>query len=249
MSLFDVRFLTVDDVDALMQLEQQKWSGEQLPCAQQLAERIRTYPSLSIGAFCRHSGRALASLFMKPVVAQAFEQAVTWQDCARIQADVQQAGAKSKDLFGISLSSINAAATDEIFYFFYPHSLKQGWRSIYLGSPIPGYRKALEKQPNLCVNQYVQRRTQQLPADPQLRYYHKRGFSQIISVQYDYFPHEDSLDYGVIVRGTIPLHRWSPVLRYVPHRLLRRVSQSVLNARQRLKAAVTDQPDQALCND
>ena len=226
MPVLDVRFLTLDDIAALMQLEQQKWSVKQLPSAEQLAERIQTHPHLNIGAFCRRTHQAKASLFMKPVAFVDIEQAFTWQDCAQIDTNARQS--RCKDLFGISLSSMSAEATLAIFCFFYPYSIKQGWRSIYLGSPIPGYRQAVEQQPNLCVECYVRRRHRQMPIDPQLRYYHKRGFNQIISVQRDYFPHEESLNYGVIIRGDIPFSRWSPLLRYVPHQWLYRISAQVL---------------------
>ena len=42
-----------------------------------------------------------------------------------------------------------------------------------------------------------------LPVDPQLRYYHLRGFKDIMGVKPGYFPHERSHDHGVILLSLI----------------------------------------------
>ena len=36
-----------------------------------------------------------------------------------------------------------------------------------------------------------------LPLDPQLRYYHRRGFKDLVAVRPDYFPHAGGTGYGV----------------------------------------------------
>jgi hypothetical protein len=201
------RYLRADDIPELLILERAKWEAHQAADADALLQRIETYPQLCIGSFCASSGRALASLFMRPVSPHAFTAPTRWD----ISADVRLchgASEAGRSLFGISLSSLDARAVAQIFRFFYPRALKAGWRDIYLGSPIPGFRKARERDPQLQVWQYVHSRRRfhgDEPLDPQLRYYHRKGFNEIISIHEDYFPHEDSLNYGVIVRGVIPL--------------------------------------------
>ncbi|MDR7150918.1 hypothetical protein J2W49_002881 [Hydrogenophaga palleronii] len=190
-----------------------------------LKRRIAAHPSLSVGAFCVDSGRALASLFLRPVAPAMFTAPVQWQDCAAVDVAPEQ---PTRSLFGVSLSSIQPQAVEAMFAFLYPYLLKGGWRDIYLGSPIPGLRKALEKNAGMPIWSYVharRRRRSGEPTDPQLAYYHRKGFRQIVSIQRDYFPHVPSLNYGVILRGQIPLARFGALWRATPLPLLKSVSQ------------------------
>ncbi|RJG04687.1 hypothetical protein D3870_00420 [Noviherbaspirillum cavernae] len=212
------RHLTPEDVPALLALEQSKWEPHQAADRGSLLQRIRTYPTLCIGAFCPHSGAALASLFLRPIDPAVFTAPTQWQDSANMAAPFSDA-TRHRSLFGISLSSNDANAVAEIFRFFYPRALKAGWKDIYLGSPIPGFRKARTLSPELSVWQYAHAKRKfhgKEPLDPQLRYYFRKGFRQIVSIQKNYFPHEESLDYGVILRGIIPLSQPRRLWRITP---------------------------------
>jgi hypothetical protein len=226
MSRFDIRYLQPSDVPALLALEEAKWEPDQAATADALRERIACYPELSIGAFCRDTGQALASLFMRDIPPELFTAPTRWTNAADVRNDYG-GSVRGRSLFGISLSSSNPDAVQAIFAFFYPRALQAGWRDIYLGSPIPGFRKARSTNPALTVWQYVHARrhaASREPLDPQLRYYHRKGFRQIVSIQKDYFPHAESLDYGVILRGEIPLSRPTRLWRMVPLPVLERVA-------------------------
>lgn len=200
-----------------MTLERAKWTGDQLPAPEVLALRISTYPELSMGAFCNTTGECLASLFLKPINSKSLTEEIDWQKCSEIVPNKTETHLKS--LFGISLSSIDSYAADRMFAYFYGYILKHGYRSVYLGSPIPGYKRALERENNLDVKEYVYRKNIQnswLPFDPQLYYYHKRGFRHIVSVQKDYFPHAASFDYGVIIEARVPLRQFSLIWKLFP---------------------------------
>ncbi len=217
MSNIDIRHLTLPDLGRLMILEKKQWDQDQLPTEKQLAQRIICHPELCFGAFCIKSDDALASLFLKPVNSQKFAGPITWQDCARVES-VASKKPSFKTLFGISFTSIDPLAADLIFAHGYGYLLKRGCHSIVLGSPIPGYKKAYEKD-GIGVEEYVNRKhpfRSTLPYDPQLRYYHSRGFRHIISIQKDYFPHEPSCNYGVIIEGRVPLRKLSFLWRLLP---------------------------------
>ena len=226
MSRFDTRFLQPSDVPALLALEAAKWEPDQAATAESLHQRIQRHPELSIGAFCRDTGEVLASLFMRPIPPELFTAPTKWAHAADVR-NAYDGSAYGRSLFGISLSSRDADAVKAIFVFFYPRALQAGWRDIYLGSPIPGFRKARERNPALSIWQYVHARRQAEsgePADPQLRYYYRKGFRQIVSIQKDYFPHAESLDYGVILRGKIPLSRPTRLWQAAPLPMLERLS-------------------------
>ncbi|GAA3836406.1 hypothetical protein ACFS5L_16295 [Streptomyces phyllanthi] len=209
----EVRFLRPGDVEALLTLEQAKWDGDQAAGRAELAARIEAYPRLSIGAFEVASGAALASLFMKPITAEQLRSAAAWADCARVETPVPAA---TGSLFGISLSSVDADAVTAVFEFFWPYALKHGWRDIYLGSPMPGLRAWKRAHPDTPVDVYMRERRHGLPRDPQLRYYHNKGFKDIVCCKPEYFPHAASLDHGSILRGHIPLSAAAPLWRLVP---------------------------------
>ncbi len=208
----EVRFLRPGDVEALITLEQAKWDQDQAADGAELAARIQAYPRLSIGAF-EADGAALASLFMKPITTAELGSAATWADCARVETPHPQA---TGSLFGISLSSVDADAVTAIFEFFWPHALKHGWRDIYLGSPMPGLQTWRRTNPNIPADVYMREKRHGLPRDPQLRYYHNKGFKDIVTCRPGYFPHAASLDYGAILRGHIPLSAGAPLWRLVP---------------------------------
>lgn len=215
---FQTRFLEPGDIPALMVLEQSKWEPRQVANSEMMLQRIKAYPELSIGTFCTRTGQAQASLFMRPVNPAMFTAPTTWEAAACMN-DTGVASSGSCSLFGISLSSNHPDAVKAVFKFFYPRALKAGWHDVYLGSPIPGFRKARKKIPDLSVWEYVHGKRKfhaDEPLDPQLKYYFMKGFRQIVSIQKDYFPHAESLDYGVILRSVIPLSRPKPLWRMMP---------------------------------
>jgi hypothetical protein len=218
----EVRSLEIADLPALMDLEREKWSDEQAASVEDLRRRIAAHPDLALGAFCPLTGRVLASLFMRPVAADFWRRADTWAECLEQPVPIRTAA-----LFGISLSSRDVAGVDALLRYFWPRALKGGWRHIYLGSPIPGFHQWQERHPGKGADEYAYLVRSALPADPQLRYYHSRGFKDIVCVKSGYFPHERSHDHGVILRGTIPLSALFPVWRALPLESTRRVTQGL----------------------
>lgn len=224
-------FLQPGDLPALLALERRQWTARQAADAAMLRHRIEAHPDLCVGAFCADTGEALASLFMKPTTRETIKRARCWEDCARLgePQQQQQRRSRTRSLFGISLTSVDGQAAWSLIRFFWPHALKQGWREIYLGSPMPGLRRAREMEQQLAAEHYARARRGGLPLDPQLRYYHRKGFKEIVAVRPGYFPHEDSLDHGAVLRGRVPLATLWPLWRRLPLPLLQRFS-SVITA-------------------
>ena len=215
------RLLTPGDLPALLELEHEKWNAGQAASRAQLLARIEAHPELAMGAFCVRTGKLLASLFLKPVPDDFERDADTWQACV---AAVPPRNTRS--LFGISLSSRDTAGVEALFAFFWPRALTRGWRYVYLGSPVPGLRAWRQRHPHASVDDYVYRRHGGRPFDPQLRYYHRRGFTKIVGVKRDYFPHERSLDYGVLLRRTVPLSLLAPVWQRLPAAWITRLTRT-----------------------
>jgi hypothetical protein len=217
------RFLQPADLAALLALERRQWTPRQAADAAAMLQRMQACPGLCVGAFCADTGEALASLFMKPASRAVIERARCWEDCARI-GDGPAHGEAAHTLFGISLTSVDGDAAWALIRFFWPHALKAGWREIYIGSPMPGFRRARELHGHLSAEHYARARRRGLPADPQLRYYHRKGFKEIVAVRPGYFPHDASLDHGAVLCGRVPLSRLSPLWRRLPLPVLQRFS-------------------------
>ncbi|WP_206956607.1 hypothetical protein [Trinickia acidisoli] len=217
------RRLTHRDLPALLDLEHEKWNDVQAASQEQLRERIDTHPDLAIGAFCAQSGRLLASLFLRPVADDFHRSAHTWEDCTLLPAP-----RTTSTLFGISLTSRDQAGVLALFEFIWPYALKRGWRHIYLGSPLPGLRDWMDAHPKGRVENYVYAQRRGLPIDPQLRYYGSRGFAKIVSIKRNYFPHERSLDYGVLLRRTVPLSVFGPLWAAVSLATVKRVTRPLI---------------------
>lgn len=213
-SILCVRFLRHDDLQALMELELAVWAPNQAASITDISDRISRHPQLAIGAFCKNTGRALASLFARPTHPENVRQAVNWQECVHGTSISDSKTATA--LFGISLSSIHAEAAKAIFEFFWPHALKNGYCEMFLGSPVPGLRNWMQENPDKSAEDYIFAKRNGLPRDPQLRYYYRKGFQRIVAVRPNYFPHEASLNYGVIIGGRIPFSTLSPLWQRMP---------------------------------
>ncbi|MBW8831292.1 MAG: hypothetical protein JF606_18080 [Burkholderiales bacterium] len=221
---FQARFLALQDIPSLLRLEARQWSPEQAADEPSLRQRILTYPGLCVGSFCSHTGEAVSSLFMRPIHRDDLGRMRQWADVADLGSATFES---TRSLLGISLTSVDPRGAWGMIQFFWPHALKQGWRDIYLGSPIPGLKQAMLSDPQLTVQHYVLQRKRGLPRDPQLRYYHRMGFRHLVALKSDYFPHPSSLNYGVLLRGVIPLAWLWPLWRLLPWSALRSMSRTV----------------------
>jgi hypothetical protein len=218
-----IRIIDHADIDRLLLLERHVWTAEQAASAGDMARRIERHPEFCIAAFCPDTGQALASLFARPTCRVALSRAENWVECA--SGDVPDG--RYDALFGISLSSRDPQAAKGIFEYIWPVLLKNGVKTAYLGSPIPGLRRWLEENPDGKVADYVHAKQRGMPLDRQLRYYATRGFTEIIDIKPDYFPHEESLDYGVMIAAKVPLSDLTFATRWVPLGVLKSLSKSL----------------------
>lgn len=216
---FITRPLRLGDIPALVDLEKKQWTEEQAATADMFRQRILEHPHLCAGAFRSDTGELVASLFCKPTTTSEWTSHTDW--ATRTQ---RKTHGKADALFGISLTSIEGTAALQLVAYQFLDAVKQGWRYAYLGSPMPGLDKHLSRHPQTSVDDYARATRAGLPLDPQLRYYHGRGFCELVAVVENYFPHEASRNYGAILRARVPFTWLRPILRLVPQPALRMVS-------------------------
>jgi len=228
---FTTRFLRTDDIPALLALEHRQWTAEQAAGAQDFRARIEAHPDLCGGAFCTRTGELLGSVFVKPTEDAEWTNPGSWEQSAKREEawNGQPAGKpprqhRTRCIFGISLTSVDPGAAMQLLAFYYLYLLKRGYREIFLGSPMPGLKRHLERHPGACVEAYARATRSGLPVDPQLRYYHGKGWREIVAVRQNYFPHEASCDYGAILKARVPFRRLAVLFRLVPVPVLRMIS-------------------------
>jgi hypothetical protein len=248
-----VRHLRTEDIPQLLVLEARQWNASQRADAHSMRQRIACYPELCAGVFCLTTGQAVASVFAKPISKSVMNHVSNWDECAALPADTPghsgvDAEAQADSLFGISLTSVHPRSAEAMIALILPYALKQGWRYVFLGSPMPGLRAALGKQPELQACDYAHGRSKGVPIDPQLRYYHRMGFTKVVSVLPGYFPHERSLDYGAIIRADVPLSQLNWLWRFLPLAWLRAMVPalvSCIGAYEHLSRGLPSRPQSA----
>lgn len=219
---FITRSLRLGDIPALIELERMQWTDEQAATADDFRYRIQAYPKLCTGAFRVDTGELVASIFCRPTSTSDWLRPADWAT-----STLRSSSEASDSYFGISLTSIDGAAALQLVAWQYLYAVKRGKRFCYLGSPMPGLARHLGRTPQADVEAYARSTRSGLPVDPQLRYYHGRGFCEVVAVVENYFPHEASCNYGAILRAKVP-HRWlHPVLRFMPGSVLRVLAASV----------------------
>jgi hypothetical protein len=218
------RRLRFGDIPALLHLEHQQWTREQAASAEDFRERIASYPSTSNGAFNAETGELLASLFCRPTTDAEWRRPGDWKTSTTAPAPPSSRGTA---LFGISLTSIEPGAALQLIAFQYLSAIRDGQRHAYLGSPMPGLSRHLALHPSMSVEEYAHAKRSGVPLDPQLRYYHGKGFRDIIAVRENYFPHESSRDHGAILRAGVPCPWLMPLLKLCPERFLRALASVV----------------------
>jgi hypothetical protein len=109
-------------------------------------------------------------------------------------------------LFGINLSFSKEAsfiASGKLFAYVVSQMMKNGLRSVVLGSRIPSYHKYADE---MTAEEYVfAKRKNGKPLDPELHLYKKAG-GKFVKVVPNYFPDAQSHNYGVLVMMKNPLY-------------------------------------------
>ncbi|MGW4281960.1 hypothetical protein [Nocardia sp. NPDC004750] len=197
----EVRNLRLSDLDQVVEMERAKWDREQAATAEELFERIDRLPEHAAGAFAPDGERLLASMFARPVTRETIRDAENWRACA--YAPLPPLGS-TDCVFGVSLTSISAGAAEALFRSFLPQLAVMGYHHLYGGSTVPGLHEWIKANPEGSPISYVRTRNDDgTPLDRQLRYYYLNGFTTIVSVKPNYFPHPQSLDYGVVIHRSL----------------------------------------------
>lgn len=227
-----VRPLQLSDLDAIIRLEHSKWSPEQSASEAMIRSRLLSLPQQCWGGF-GDDGELLATVFVMRKKKESVRHEASWYASTRDGMGTPQDDG-APHWFGISITSKSALAQREIFLHMMVSAIKHRIRSVFLGSPTPGYAAAKAADAQLGIAEYVSRkrrhplRDEWLPQDQQLLYYYQRGFTNVVAAKENYFHHPQSLDCGAVLECEIPLAWCHPLLRLLPSGVLLALSRAVI---------------------
>lgn len=215
------RFATLEDVPALVALEQEVW-GAAAASEWQLVQRVTNVPRgniLALSADERICG--LVSFCMLEYAEHESWGACSWDDLSgggTASTDVPGA----RDLFGINLGVTSRAPKDTSVRLV-DEAIREGIRvrvrRIILGARVPRFHRYAHR---MTAEEYWKAEHRPgVPFDPELRFYHRFGMQPVKLVE-NYFEDPESLNWGVMVELRLPrvVRAAGPALAALPISML-----------------------------
>lgn len=193
----------------MVQVEEEAWKDPaHRATASMFASRISTYRA---GVFvAEFDGRIVGHAALQKVDPDHFDQGFTWERLTDSGFIARSHNPLGQALYGVNLSVSPKAPPGTIGFLMSRAKLlciTIGALGIYVSPRIPSLRRFLEKQPGgieggrddliRAANDYVSMTHKGELRDPELRMY-ARGGAQIVRVLPDFFPDNDSLNFGAL---------------------------------------------------
>jgi hypothetical protein len=203
----------LDDVSALVKLEQEVWK-ENAANRDQIISRINTFPA----------GNIIALVENLIVGYIAFEYVGDMMSCPNFSwAEITDHGTIAAShkpegdyVYGLNLSvhySMNGQGLGTgLALQVWINMIKYNKKGAFMGSRIPYYAGYLRHHPKTPVEDYVKLKRNGHLFDPELHLYSKDGLLPV-KVLPNYFPDPPSLDYGVLLYRRNPVYGW-PLKRF-----------------------------------
>ena len=195
-----VRGSHLEDIAAILQVERSAW-GNSAATESQLRSRITRFGQGN--PVLEHEGQIVAygSIIQLEQIPRG---GFSWDEITRNGTN-ESHREQGTYLYGVSASAIKGKvpnALEHLVSYVVSYGQKKGCRSLSLGSRIPGFRK-WTKQETGDLKSLARRYSEATGSggkvlDPELRLYASNGFT-IGRVLPNYYPCEDSLDFGVLV--------------------------------------------------
>lgn len=222
------RLVTQEDIPSLRELELEKW-GVNGFTNENLESIINLAPEYSWGYFDQSNKKVLGSCF---VMGKSKEKIINSKDWFETTDNgyATSHDKNSKTWFGMSLSSSHDAAVLAILVEVFSKILKDGIKEVYLGAPISGFHKWVEKNPTKSVEDYIKLfktfNKKNVHVDPLLAYYMQYGF-KIVCVKDNYFPYKSAHNYGVIIKYKNPFWFLSPFMKLIPNLIFNKIMKKI----------------------
>ncbi|SHO55202.1 hypothetical protein [Vibrio quintilis] len=189
-----VRDMIESDYESVVELEQKVW-GREGASYEIIRSRHQIFPE----------GSVVVTNDDEQIVGYAAVQRVTraCNDSWYIQTDngyiTHTHNEKGHILYGIGMSGDSYGVSDLIIEYVYHKFIVSGLcYMLVLGSRVPGFASWQHRTGGNITDYIKSRRQNGYSIDPELMLYQKHGFELLFEIE-DYFPCQDSLDYGALI--------------------------------------------------
>lgn len=213
--IFKVRTFHSNDIEKIIQLDHLKWE-EGAANEDLIQSRLTHCLETSWGCFDA-KGDLHASIFLMRKERSNILTGKDWFDITDNGKAISN-DPSANHLFSISFTSRSPEATLFIRKKLEAYCLRKKIISVLTGSPVPGYEKWIKKNENGKLEEYLLKH-QYRKLDHQLNLYKKYGFTKILAGKDNYFPHQKSMNYGVIIEKVTPWMKTLP-LKLIPEEIL-----------------------------
>ena len=200
------RRATLEDVDEIIEVEKRAWPEGGAATKEQFISRIKTFPE---GVIVAVEENKIAGVVVGELINYNYlsKKNICWADITDKGNITKSHNPKGDALFGVDLSvdpdfqkkGVGKKLLLEIGRL----AVKNNLRAGILGARMPHYHKYSKKvKPEEYIN-YCDNEGKLI--DPELRFYKKAGV-KFLKVVENYYPDEESLNYGVLCEWTNPLY-------------------------------------------
>lgn len=194
---------TYEEIGRIADLEKKVW-GEYAADSHKIKTRLDVFPAGSYIAEDRQTGNIIGYVCFQLTDDLRKISGLSWADITDGGLITNSHRPNGKYLYGIGLSVDAAAARKKLGTamvsqcFIYMVAHRQA--GIFTGSRIPMFAAYKRNYPGVTVEEYVKLKHRGSFYDYELKLYHQSGLAPVnVKVMPDFFPDEDSLNYGVLI--------------------------------------------------
>jgi len=220
-----IRKAEIEDIPQILEVEKAAWGEERAAIFEMLKSRIKIFPEGTLVALV---DKKIVGFISTEIVNYDLEKnASSWYEITDNGFIAKTHNTKGDTLYGVDLSihpsyqnmGIGRKLMENIGKLAIKYNLKQG----VLGGRIPNYYKFANR---IRVEDYVnigeQKRGNDIPPDPELRFYRKEYWKiglKVVKIIPNYFKDPESLNYGVLLVWKNPFYnKW---YRWIAAKLFR----------------------------
>lgn len=228
---------TLFEIDKIALLEQAVW-GNNGADANKIESRLIVFPEGSYVAEDIKTKKIVGYVCFQQVADLRKQDSLSWSSITDNGLTTRSHQPDGEYLYGISLSvhysmngkKLGAALVSQCFLYM----IAKRKAGIFTGSRIPMFKNYRKDHPEANAEDYIQLRRGEKFYDYELNLYHQTGLSPVnVKVIPDFFPDEDSLNYGVLIFDSNPFLNSS--LKEINSVILMLVGQDFINLKKKAK--------------
>ena len=197
-----IRQATQEDVDAYIELQNERWSDDNQASKEQLLSRLNTYPQGMMVA--EEQGQIVGMVYAMKITSNDESKAPSWYEITH-NGMCDNHDPKGNIIFGVDLSTkpgVGARAGDQLLIGIARLAIKENIAVCMLGGRMPGYAEYADR---MTAEEYLWAKNSDGEfLDRQVRFYAGVPGLRVVKTLPEYFNDPPSKNYGVLLRWRNP---------------------------------------------